>query len=549
MPLPSYAHIKSMGLAPLALAVAVFATPVHGQELPTLAGVTPDETVCAEIGGFPASALTDGDLTTLWQVSGQVAPCHFVYRFDAPVAVSALTLHNALEGAGAIPSIRATIWGSHQDRGRAYFRLSSEALNPTGPTRIELDEPVLMRTLKIAIENNNPYANATLAASLAEIEMETVAPDTASRWPMPPLEPLPVGDPIAEGETTLCDELAGYPYNPDSYGHGFFGSEIDVDAALAACRTAVAENPESMRLVFQLARVEDVAEQSVQSVARLGSALLEEYAPAQHLLALALRDGDGVAEDWDRHLALLETSADAGYLPSRMRLARIAEDAFVDALQDGEQEALSANAPVEENLALLMDAGYVPAYGLFDNHIIRTNPSDMPAFMPQLEEVAEYNSSSSFYVYLYSGSYGVTQDRPRAHRWIAEDAAADPNGTTLGNLSLSHRFVMNDNEAGISPARRGAYSGEGWPIEQLADRLGGEDAQRLHGFSFRRALAEAEGGEPDSMYGVARAYIDGRGVEENREEGARWMRLAAAAGEYRSVEYLQENPWAREAGQ
>eukprot|EP00752_Nemacystus_decipiens_P019343 g17399.t1 len=493
MPLSSYVRFRAVGLAPLAVAAAVFATPVQAQELTSLAGLVPDETSCGNPEGFPTDALTDGDVATFWQTGNAVAPCHFVYRFDAPVAVSALTLHNAPEGAGVQPSARVTIWASHQDRGRGYFRLVSQALNPTGPTRLELDEPVLMRTLKVAIENVNPYASYRVNVGLAEIEMETVAPETASRWPMPPLEPLPVGDPITQGEATLCDELAGYPYNPDSYGHGFFGSEIDVDAALAACRTAVAENPESMRLVFQLARVEDVAEQSVQSVARLGSTLLEEYAPAQHLLALALRDGDGVAEDWDRHLALLETSADAGYLPSRMRLARIAEDAFVDALQDGEQEALSADAPVEENLAILMDAGYVPAYGLFDNHIIRTNPSDMPAFMPQLEEVAEYNSSSSFYVYLYSGSYGVTQDRPRAHRWIAEDAAADPNGTTLGNLSLSHRFVMNDNEAGISPARRGAYSGEGWPIEQLADRLGGEDAQRLHGFSFRRALAEAEG--------------------------------------------------------
>lgn len=536
--------------APLALVSSMVLAPVMGlaQDLPSLSGMVPTETVCKDVAGFPASALTDGDLETLWQTNREIAPCHFVFRFDEPVAVAAVILHNASGEGGRPPTVRATIWASHQGFGRGYFRVAHDALESTGPTRITFDEPILMRTLKVALENAEPFSSRRFNASLAEIEMETVATNTASRWPMPRLAPLIGGNPIAKGAATQCDEYAAFPYNPDSYGYGREAADLDVNEALVACRTAVAENPQSQRLAFQLARVEAHAEQSVQSVARLGSALLRAYPPAQYLLAEALRTGTGIAQDDDRHLNLHQSAADAGFLPSRMRLAKAADEAFLDALISGEQQPAGVAEPLEPNLAALIDVGYLPAYGLYSNYIQRTDTSSLMALMPRLEELAEYNRRGSLFSRLYNEQYGIPAARRRAMRWVTENAAKTQSPVFLGTLSLGYRYVYSDHNASVLAARKGAYSGDGWPVQQLAERLGGGATQRLFAFAFQRTLSAAEDGERNSMFDLGKAYIEGKGVEKNREEGARWMRLAAVAGELRSIAYVRKNSWVRDTG-
>lgn len=544
-------RIRLLGrIAPLALIASVFLVPAAGlaQELPSLTGMKPTETICKDAEGFPATALTDGNLETYWQTGREIAPCHFVFRFDEPVAVASVVLHNGSSEGAQTPAVRATIWSSHQGFGRGYFRVAHHALESTGPTRIAFDEPILMRTLKVALENAAPFSSHWFNASLAEIEIETVPTDTASRWPMPPLAPLVGGDPIAQGSATQCDEYAAFPYNPDSYGFGREDIDFDVNEALAACRSAVASDPESKRLAFQLARVEAHAEQSVQSVARLGSELLRAYPPAKYLLAEALRNGTGIAKDYERHLALHQSAADAGFLPARMRLATEADEAFVETLISGEQQPLGAKEPLEPHLATLMDAGYLPAYELYNRYILRTAPSTLLAFMPRLEELSEYNMDGSLPTHLYNQAYGIPAARRRAIRWISESAERIPSAEMLGNLSIGSHFVHSNHKASVIYARRGAYSGDSWPVQQLAERLGGEATKRLFAFAFQRTLAGAEGGNHGSMFDLGKAFIEGRGVEKNREEGARWMRLAAAAGESRSITYLNQNPWAKDTG-
>ena len=48
------------------------------------------------------------------------------------------------------------------------------------------------------------------------------------------------------------------------------------------------------------------------------------------------------------------------------------------------------------------------------------------------------------------------------------------------------------------------------------------------------------------MYEVGDMLIDARGVEEDRAEGARWIRRAAETGEPRAIDFLRTNAWARE---
>lgn len=532
----------------LTFAALVYSMPglAQAQSLPTLAGHAPDETICRDLEGFPASAVTDGDLETLWQTEGQVAPCHFVFRFDDAVAVASVTLHNRYGKGAGTPARRATLWASHQGFGHSYFRIAHEQLNDEGATVFTFDEPILMRTLKVAVENSSPFSGNRLTASLAEIEFDTVAQENASRWPMPRPEPLPGGDAITPQTATRCDDLAADIFNPDSYGYGLAARDIDVSEALGACRAAVAEAPESRRLAFQLARVDGLAEEAVQSVARLASPLLADYPPAMLALADAFENGRGVAVNQERADALRLAAAEAGYAPAMMAVARAAEDAYNDAIVSGEASVDVEGQVLHPMLEQLLEIGYVPAYDLQNAYILRTDTSALLGFMPRLEELAEFDLSGALAQHLYNQQHGIPSDRDRALRWIRAHVARDDDPDSLGNLAVGSSFHEGDSRTATRVARRGSYSGDTWPVEQYANRLGGADAQRLYVFAYNDALRGAEAGNPENMFHVAEALIEGRGVEENREEGARWMRLAAASGEPRSISYLQNNPWARE---
>jgi TPR repeat protein len=537
---------RTLGRLAYAALVCSAASLAQAQTPPTLTGHPPDETICQDMDGFAASALTDGDLDTLWRTEGQIAPCHFVFRFDEPVAVTSVTLHNRYGKGAGTPSRRATLWASHQGFGRAYFRIAHEQLNDEGATVFTFDEPILMRTLKVAIENPEPFSGDRLTASLAEIEIDTAAPNTAMRWPMPRPQPLVGGDPITPQTATRCDDLAANVFNPDSYGYGRLDRDIDVSEALAACSEAVANAPQSARLAYQLARVEALAEEAVQSIARLASPLLADYPPAMLALADAFEGARGVAGNAERASELRLAAAETGYASAVLAVARANEHAYRAALLQGEATADDEGQALDPLLAQLIAIGHVPAYGLYNDYILRTDTSALFGVLPRLEEMAEFNLAGALPQHLYNQEHGIPVDRRRSLRWTAERAARHGDPSTLGNLSLGRRFVLLDSQGAVPPARRGAYSGDAWPVEQLADRLGGADGARLYTFAFNAALRGAQAGNADQMYNTATALINGRGVEEDREEGARWMRLAAATGEPRAITYLQRNPWARE---
>jgi TPR repeat protein len=192
-----------------------------------------------------------------------------------------------------------------------------------------------------------------------------------------------------------------------------------------------------------------------------------------------------------------------------------------------------------------MEAGYVPAYNLYNSYVLRTDTSALLGFMPRLEELAEYDASGSISQHLYNNQHGIPMARRRAIRWIQELATELGNPSSMGDFAIGSQYVLHQFEAARRWARRGAYSGGSWPVSVLALQAGGAEGQRLYAFSFQRGLERAETGNGSDMFHVAEALIAGNGVEEDRAEGARWMRLSAAAGEPRAITYLQTNSWAR----
>lgn len=56
-------------------------------------------------------------------------------------------------------------------------------------------------------------------------------------------------------DITECDRLAGHPGDPERVSDGVARPDIDLDAAIVACREALADDPDNPRLNYQLARV------------------------------------------------------------------------------------------------------------------------------------------------------------------------------------------------------------------------------------------------------------------------------------------------------
>ena len=59
----------------------------------------------------------------------------------------------------------------------------------------------------------------------------------------------------AQGLVTDCDRLAAHPLDPDKITPGVSTSQVDRLAGIAACREAVAADPDNPRLIYSLGRV------------------------------------------------------------------------------------------------------------------------------------------------------------------------------------------------------------------------------------------------------------------------------------------------------
>ena len=59
----------------------------------------------------------------------------------------------------------------------------------------------------------------------------------------------------ASAEVTECDRLTANPPDPDRVAEGVPRSQIDLPTAIAACKTALAAEPDVARFAYQLGRV------------------------------------------------------------------------------------------------------------------------------------------------------------------------------------------------------------------------------------------------------------------------------------------------------
>jgi hypothetical protein len=89
-------------------------------------------------------------------------------------------------------------------------------------------------------------------------------------------------------ELTECDRLVAHPLDPDRITTGVSSSDVQHPEGIAACLSAVADDPDNVRLNYQLARVYYYDDQVDKAMPYLEMAATAGYRQAQFVLGIVL---------------------------------------------------------------------------------------------------------------------------------------------------------------------------------------------------------------------------------------------------------------------
>jgi len=124
-------------------------------------------------------------------------------------------------------------------------------------------------------------------------------------------------------EVTECDRLAANPPDPDRVVEGVPRSQVDIKAAIEACESALAADPDNARFAYQLGRVAFYGGDTPSSLKYIGQAASQGYRQAEFVMgALADNRREGVAADACAVEDFWYRAASSGHLHARVAYVR-----------------------------------------------------------------------------------------------------------------------------------------------------------------------------------------------------------------------------------
>src|SRR5690606_3665074 len=126
----------------------------------------------------------------------------------------------------------------------------------------------------------------------------------------------PAGADTVSEAVAACDRFAASPEDPTRPGPGVANRDVVVAKAVAACRKAVSEAPESARMRFQLGRVFELQERYEAARRAYLAAHDMGYPIATRALGRLYDYGLGVDTEFDKAAAFYRQALDAGFAPA-----------------------------------------------------------------------------------------------------------------------------------------------------------------------------------------------------------------------------------------
>jgi TPR repeat protein len=124
-------------------------------------------------------------------------------------------------------------------------------------------------------------------------------------------------------EVTECDRLAANPPDPDRVAEGVPRSEVNIEAAVTACKNALAADPENARFAYQLGRVYFYGGDTTNALKYIEQAASQGYRQAEFVMgALADNRREGVPADICTVEDYWYRAASKGHLHARVAYVR-----------------------------------------------------------------------------------------------------------------------------------------------------------------------------------------------------------------------------------
>lgn len=300
--------------------------------------------------------------------------------------------------------------------------------------------------------------------------------------------------PAAFAQTAECHALAASTFDKEHPAHvaGVAPDKIDAAKAVPACRKALAESPQDMRIKFQLARSLAAAKGDPAEIAKLYREAAEAGFPlAQFALGALLFRGEGATKSEAEGVTWIKKASDAGASPAM---------AF---------------------LGVLMEEGTgVPK-----------NEKGASELYRKAAEAGDTDAMRFLGVSLETGK-GIAKDEKAANDWYRKAADAGDaeamrflamnleNGTgTAKNLADAAAWYRKSADAGNAAGMRkyGLLLEEGTGVQK--DEKAANDW-------YRKA---ADAGDIFGMRWLAANLRDGKGAEKNKAEAEAWFDKANAA--------------------
>ncbi|MEO1457939.1 MAG: caspase family protein, partial [Pseudomonadota bacterium] len=387
---------------------------------------------------------------------------------------------------------------------------------------------------------------ASLTGESADILFAALPEPAPDLTPAKPLTALPVPEPeeaaVPDPDARQrCDRLAASPFDAEAPSFGGPLTELTADAAVAACRSAVAADPEVPRYAYQLGRAL-AARQDPEAMDWLRSAADTGHVSAWHTIGAYQMRGDLGGQDQARGVRWLRLAAEAGN-PSAMKSLgnayrdgrgvpadpAAAEDWYRGAIRGFKRLAAAGNAAAMNELGRM--------YGIGQG--VPRDPAEAARWYRQSAE-AGYHWGMHNLAWRYRQGDGVERNFARAFELFEQSAEiGNPSGMNmLGSMYQNGQGVAQDDARALEFYLEAAAAGEGWGARNAAKlvekgRGAARDPVRVRELYQRaRILFEpaAAGGDRASMNGLGLLYEYGEGVEQDDAQALSHYRDAAAAG-------------------
>ncbi|SHI46666.1 hypothetical protein SAMN05444000_101193 [Shimia gijangensis] len=205
-----------------------------------------------------------------------------------------------------------------------------------------------------------------------------------------------------------CDAEVGHPDDSQQPTDGVAWADIDAMAAVQVCERALDLAPDNVRMLYQLGRAYDKADNPdalwvLQDAADMG------YPEAFNHLGLLYWDGDYTDQDHDKARAYFSDGSDLGSLSARYNYARILVQQG-----DGKQDLVLAYDAMNS----AADAGYLSAQELMGDWMREGTLGDVSFYdaHQHYEAAAEQGSGRAYYALsqMYTAGEGVTAEPSKA---------------------------------------------------------------------------------------------------------------------------------------